>query len=59
VFNDSEDWRFQGKTKKLLAVEMRFGDILLQYKGKTGVAITSFRKIGSQISVLNCIKNQQ
>jgi hypothetical protein len=43
VFNDLEVWRFQGKTN-ILAVEIGFGDILQQYKGKTGFKITSFHK---------------
>jgi hypothetical protein len=38
VFNYWEVWRFQGKTK-ILAVEMGFGDILQQYKVKTGFKI--------------------
>lgn len=56
VFNDSEVWRFQGKTKNYWLWKWGLGTFCYNLRGKHASKLRQFRKIGSQISVLSCIK---
>ena len=56
VFNDSEAWRFQGKTKNYWQWKWGLETFCNNIRERQASKLRNFRKIGSHISVLNCIK---
>jgi hypothetical protein len=56
VFSDSEVWRFQGKTKYYWLWKWGLETFCNNIRERQVSKLHHLRKIGSQISVLSCIK---